>query len=233
MELKDILVHVDSTKHCKDRLDLAVDLAQRHQAHLAGLYVIAHKYYEPQHGDVERKIAAARELFFQKSAQAGISAEWLNVDSGVTGVSMTEVVSHHAYFADLVIVGQHDPASGDATVPADLPERLVLSAGRPVLVGLAKPFSREKALRHYEIVTAMNPSLGEVVTVDPDGQPARQYREQQDPPPATDARSPKLIPQGVAPWCSRLTTITPLAIGRTATMHSKQPQLVIGASSKL
>ena len=35
------------------------------------------------------------------------------------------------------------------------------------------------------------------------------------------------------PWYSRLTTITPLASGRTATMHSKQPQLVIGDSSRL
>ncbi len=42
-----------------------------------------------------------------------------------------------------------------------------LAAGRPVLVGLAKPFSKDKALGHYEIVTAMNPALAQVVTVDP------------------------------------------------------------------
>jgi ABC-type bacteriocin/lantibiotic exporter with double-glycine peptidase domain len=42
-----------------------------------------------------------------------------------------------------------------------------LAAGRPVLVGLAKPFAKDKALGHYEIVIAVNPSLNEVVTVDP------------------------------------------------------------------
>lgn len=42
-----------------------------------------------------------------------------------------------------------------------------LAAGRPVLVGLGKPFTRDKALGHYEIVAAMNPTLAEVVTVDP------------------------------------------------------------------
>src|SRR5882672_9652662 len=42
-----------------------------------------------------------------------------------------------------------------------------LAAGRPVLVGMAKPFAKDEALGHYEIVIAMNPGLNEVVTVDP------------------------------------------------------------------
>lgn len=134
MELKDILIHMDSTPQCAARLDLAIDIARRHQSHLSGLYVIAHKFYEPQHGDLELKIAEAQGLFSQRTAQAGVSAAWLCVDSGVTGVSMTDIVSDHAQLTDLVIVGQHDPASPDATLPADLPERLVLVSGRPVLV---------------------------------------------------------------------------------------------------
>lgn len=134
MELKDILIHMDSTPQCAARLDLAIDLARRRQAHLTGLYVIAHRFYEPQHGDVERKISDAQGIFSQLTARAGVSSAWLCVDSGVTGVSMTEIVSDHAQLTDLIIVGQHDPASPDATLPADLPERLVLGSGRPVLV---------------------------------------------------------------------------------------------------
>jgi len=36
--------------------------------------------------------------------------------------------------ADLLIVGQTDPAWGDEEVPADLPEQLILGLGRPVIV---------------------------------------------------------------------------------------------------
>jgi nucleotide-binding universal stress UspA family protein len=59
------------------------------------------------------------------------------VDWSVIGVGMTEIINHHAHYTDLVIVGQASPdVSGkDARdVPADLPERLVLGAGRPVLI---------------------------------------------------------------------------------------------------
>ncbi len=44
------------------------------------------------------------------------------------------------------------------------------------------------------------------------------------------ARVEKVMPAGVMLVSSRLTTITPLASGMTMTMHSKQPQAVIGFS---
>src|SRR5262249_21716049 len=44
-----------------------------------------------------------------------------------------------------------------------------LAAGRPVLVGLAKPKSEKKALGHYEIVAGVNRAAEKVATVDPGG----------------------------------------------------------------
>jgi ABC-type bacteriocin/lantibiotic exporter with double-glycine peptidase domain len=42
-----------------------------------------------------------------------------------------------------------------------------LGAGRPVLVGLAKPFSDKQALGHYEVVVGLHREKGLIVTVDP------------------------------------------------------------------
>jgi nucleotide-binding universal stress UspA family protein len=76
----------------------------------------------------------AEELFCEKAALAGVSAEWIFADWSVVGVSVTEIMNLYAYYADLVIVGQPDHSSPDHSTPLDLPERLGLGAGRPLLV---------------------------------------------------------------------------------------------------
>jgi len=134
MAFKDILVHIDNSPNCAARLALAIGIAKQHQAHLTGLYVIMHPYYKPEHESNGLMAADAEASFRQETAQAGIAAEWLCVDWSVTGVSMTEIVNLHAYHKDLVIVGQTDRSSRKGDVPADLPERVVVGSGRPVLV---------------------------------------------------------------------------------------------------
>ena len=49
--------------------------------------------------------------------------------------------------------------------PADLKREL--AHGRPVLLGLQLPFEANQALHHYEVVVAMNPRDGTVITLDP------------------------------------------------------------------
>lgn len=48
---------------------------------------------------------------------------------------------------------------------ADLERELV--AGRPVVVGLVKPYGRKKVLTHYEVVVGLNRRKKLVVTLDP------------------------------------------------------------------
>ncbi len=134
MALADILVHMDHQASSAARLAVAVGLAKRYQARLTGLFVITHQYYQPRHGTAEAAAVAAREMFEQQVAGAGIEGQWQCIDWSVIGGGMTEIINHHAHYSDLLIVGQasQEPASGG--VPADLPERLVLGAGRPVLV---------------------------------------------------------------------------------------------------
>lgn len=134
MALADILVHIDHHAGSGARLAVAVGLAKRHRARLTGLFVITHQYYQPRHGAAEAAIGAAREMFEQQVAEAGIEGQWQCVDWSVIGVGMTEIIIHHAHYSDLLIVSQATQESASGDVPSDLPERLVLGAGRPVLI---------------------------------------------------------------------------------------------------
>jgi nucleotide-binding universal stress UspA family protein len=134
MALADIIVHVDHQAGSATRLAVAIGLAKQHRARLTGLFVITHPYYQPRHGAVETAAVVAGEMFEQQVAGAGIESKWQCVDWSVIGVGMTEIVIRHAHYCDLLIVGQASQEPAGTGIPADLPERLVLGAGRPVLV---------------------------------------------------------------------------------------------------
>lgn len=134
MAFKDILIHLDNTPQCSARLSLAINLARQYKAHLTGIYVISHPHYHSSDENAAQKAAEAGSIFVSDTGQAGIQAKWLCIDWPVTGVNVSEVVKLHAYHKDLIIVGQTDYSSTATDVPADLPERLIRDAGRPVLV---------------------------------------------------------------------------------------------------
>jgi len=134
MEFKDILVHMDNSPQCEARLELALGLAKERNARLTGLYVISQPHYASQGSALDLKVRHAKELFQSITAGAGIDAEFLRADWKVTGDSMAEVLNYYAHRKDLIIVGQADKLRPQEDVPADLPERVVLGSGRPVLV---------------------------------------------------------------------------------------------------
>ncbi len=135
MAFKDILLHLDNSANCLARIELAINIARLHGARLKGIYVVTHSYYAsgPATGEAEA-VARIEALFREKTALAGISAEWLYVDWSVVGVGISEVVNIYAYYSDLVIVSQTDHSAQNSVTPVDLPERLGLGTGRPVLV---------------------------------------------------------------------------------------------------
>lgn len=139
MSYRNILVHVDDSKACPARIELAANIAAEHGAHLCGLYTAQPMYIPPYIAaevgpdlyDVQRKAAkesAARaEVAFEKiTGKAGIETEW-RFGEGYPA----DVVALHARYVDLTIVGQGDPED-DGSV--NLADRLVLSTGRPILV---------------------------------------------------------------------------------------------------
>ena len=142
MSYKTILVHINPGKRCSVRVDVAIRLAQQHDAHLVALHAIA-PFEPPGYVVAERgpaiieaqKAVAAKELarsegeFNQRVSAAGFS----NVEFRSAVDDLVDAMTLHARYADLVVIGQTD-ASENSHVPADFPARLVLAAGRPVLI---------------------------------------------------------------------------------------------------
>jgi len=142
MALKDILVHVDSSKHNPARLEAAINLAAAHESHLTGLYVLTHAHIpgyiraqisnevlEMQAKAAEEAAAKAEANFRDLASKAGLEFEWRQVSG-----EMIDTLSLHARYSDIIIAGQADPDDGDLNGGADMPDRLILSVGRPVLL---------------------------------------------------------------------------------------------------
>lgn len=142
MPLKDILVHVDNTKQCEVRLETAINLALAHEAHLTGLYVLTHHYIPPYlraqfsaeslEVPVRAAIQAAEQaeaLFLDKTKHAGVASEWRRVEG-----ETIDVLSLHSRYSDIAVVGQRDPEGDEVTGDSEMPDRLILSVGRPILV---------------------------------------------------------------------------------------------------
>lgn len=142
MALKDILVHMDSSPAAPARLDYAIRLAEKHDAHLTALYVIAiapiHQYTEADlgpelieaHDKFMRESAAQAKAIFDARIQVeGIPAEWRQAEGAVP-----EMVTLHARYADLVVLGQRMKDRLDAGAAPELPDHVVLDVGRPAIV---------------------------------------------------------------------------------------------------
>jgi len=134
MELKNILVHLDTEAHAGQQLDLALTLAQQHGARITGLHVITHSLLSTAEQDASSEEWQLKDLFERKIGQAGVEAEWQRIDVKALRRSVAEVVNHYACFADLVVVSQTDHRSKHKFGTADLPARVVLGSGRPVLI---------------------------------------------------------------------------------------------------
>lgn len=149
MAIKDILLHLDAGPRSAVRLDLALRLAARHEAHLTGLCVVelpaaeAFRGYPSGMVDVDRvetmleEMRAVRreeargveEQFRAALAREGVAGEWREAE----GVA-AEVVNLHGRYADLIVVGQNEPAGQGSPLAADLPVADLMGAGPPLLV---------------------------------------------------------------------------------------------------
>ena len=142
MSYKTILVHIDPGKHSEKRLETAIHLAKQYDAYLVGLYafspylppgyIMAHMGAEimaAQNKVAVESMARAEEAFHKQTSSAGLEKiEWHTAyDDPVHAMSL------HAQYADIVVIGQSD-TEDDSGIAMDFPERLVLTAGRPVLI---------------------------------------------------------------------------------------------------
>jgi nucleotide-binding universal stress UspA family protein len=142
MGLKDLLVHVDNDPACSSRVDVAVALAAKHDAHLTGLHAtgsprlpgyveieLPPSLREETRRHLQELAREAEERFRERTRQRGILSEWRLDTSDIVGA-----IRLHARYADLTVVGQGIDLQGAPHDLAFLPEELALGVGRPVLV---------------------------------------------------------------------------------------------------
>ncbi len=139
--MKNILVHADLGKAFKPRMAFAASLARKYGAGLSVLYVIPpfelagySKYAFPKAVLQERRQAEQQEALAAKAvmddAVADIQAQcsW-KIETG----DFCDTLCGYARAADLLILGQRDES--DIKVPdGAAPDRIILRAGRPVIV---------------------------------------------------------------------------------------------------
>lgn len=144
MTYRTILVHCDAGKAAPARLELAATLAERHKAHLVGLH--ARPPFEPV---IDGSGAFAMDALFTSHEAALAESESVSAKAfaaAVKGKTLTSewrsanghadaLLTVHARYADLTIVGQDDPEpSSGLPVPPNLAESVAFGVGRAVLV---------------------------------------------------------------------------------------------------
>lgn len=142
MSYKSILVHLDTSARAHPRLEVALQLAHQFHAKLTGIFstyipaphaffVMAGTadYYEEHERQRHERSAALERLFHAELARAKVEGQWISADGYAN-----DVVPPYARLADLIVLGQTDPADPESFVAEQFVEHVVLSAGRPALV---------------------------------------------------------------------------------------------------
>lgn len=139
---RQILVHLDGTVRSAARLDVACAIAKADGSTVTALYAVTPAVlelpYVPDAGPSvataladldEQRRNSARASFERRKAAVGESLRWAEVGDG----PMMDVFSRQALFADLLVLGQHDPSDAGG-VPADFPEAVIAMSGKAALV---------------------------------------------------------------------------------------------------
>jgi nucleotide-binding universal stress UspA family protein len=144
MTFKDILVHVDVDKGAAARARLALELAHRYEAHLAGVCFAADPIFAATvFGVIPASILdnlrreamdcaqTAAENFRALITKSGLACDCRIVDC--LAEDLGSVLSLHARHADLVVLGQPDAKGGGAGNP-ELAATVAIECGRPALI---------------------------------------------------------------------------------------------------
>jgi nucleotide-binding universal stress UspA family protein len=140
--IKTLLVHADAGPRCGARLRAGRQLAERLQARMHALYAVTPTFMEiplelaaggapvmlAQEID-DGRLQIARKVRHQVAAEPGAPFEW-HEGTGLPFAAFTQ----QARYADLLLLGQHDPEHRNSGVPADFTESVVIASGRPALV---------------------------------------------------------------------------------------------------
>lgn len=142
--IRTVLVHLDPTAAALPRLVLARDAAARLGAELSALYAVVPSYAEMAYTidvapavvddlvavDNERRDRVLK-AFDREMTRPGPVAAWMQTDDLPTAGAF----ARQALYADLLVLGQHNPEDAAArTVPPDFVANVLAVSGRPAIV---------------------------------------------------------------------------------------------------
>jgi nucleotide-binding universal stress UspA family protein len=139
--IRSILVHLDAGLHGRARLELAAALGRAHGADVTALYAVTPVFVEMAYDvalgappgallDIdESRTSAARQLVKAVSTECGVTIEWREAREGPEHATISQ-----ALCADLLLLGQHDPANRHNGVLPDFVPWVVTGSGRPAIV---------------------------------------------------------------------------------------------------
>jgi nucleotide-binding universal stress UspA family protein len=142
MAYKTILVHLNDERRVAGLIDAANSIGQRFEAHIVAIYVMppipaygptafGAGYIEAGLRTFRNEADRVRKAFEDASRGRPVTSEWHLVEPGERTVA--DCVVQWGRCSDLIIVGQRD-RSFDFSSVLDVPERLIIESGRPVLV---------------------------------------------------------------------------------------------------
>lgn len=137
-----IAIYLSNDNACSRRIDVGLQLAKTHGAEVVGIYpangVAGHYYDEsiiPQ--DVRNVLRDRRhefresvhQQFLERAEAAGVAAVW-RAPAG----QADEVLALHVRYCDLLVMSKAERVDSVAAIIPNLPESVIMAAGRPVLM---------------------------------------------------------------------------------------------------
>lgn len=143
-DLKTLLLHLDSSPSSSHRLEVALELAGRHDAAITALFTpttqLADTACAYSAGAALSALAAgasagaddhARSRWQDRLSKADVEVAWVEARGG----TVVDCVQREAAYADLVILGEQPPdREGDSTASPGVVESIIVRSGRPALV---------------------------------------------------------------------------------------------------
>ena len=139
--IRSVLLHVDATPSNAARLEFARSFALRHQADLSAMFVDWPPQPPVQLAFSERQVALmpsnwaaadrAESLFNKAQADGGPPIRWLESSSA----DPVEAFCRQALYADLLVLGQHDPSAVlPGCAPTGFLESVLIATDKPALI---------------------------------------------------------------------------------------------------
>jgi nucleotide-binding universal stress UspA family protein len=126
LSLRSILAYLDPKANARAVLDVAVELARRHRAHLAGLQAVPASVAEPA---AANSPGALEQEFHERATQFQLSREWLRLRGDEQRIVVLESRTH-----DLLVIGQVRPDIGGLwPQPHHLLETALIKSGHPLI----------------------------------------------------------------------------------------------------